>query len=169
MDDILSYADYLNSHFVTEWGSLNDVAVLLDGDAQDLTGVINDNNYEYRARVNVMLYFTQMAIVRAAVADEDSIRYPSYVRDPETGEIERDEEGNPVIERDPETGEPLYTDKPPSETESTTGGTTDADIIEQGAVVDPKFTQSSTGGGTEELASMEEGYFTEVEIKEEKA
>ena len=170
MDDILSYADYLNSQFVTEWGSMNDVSVLLDGDAQDLTGIINDNNYEDRARVTVLFYFTQKAVGMAAVANEDSIRYPVYTRDPETGDIVRDEEGNPVIEHDPDTGGPLYTDKPPAETESATGGTiTDAETVENGAVVEPEFTQSSTGGGTEELASAEGGYFTEVEIKEEKS
>lgn len=170
MDDVLSYVDYLNSQFVTDWSYINDVAVILDGDAQDLTGVINDNNYEYRARVTVMLYFTQQAVGMTGVAKEKSIRYPVYVRDPETGEIVRDEEGNPVIERDPETREPLYTDQPPVETESPSNGyVTDADTVEDGATVKPEFTQTSTGGGTEELASMEGGYFTDVEIKEEKA
>lgn len=169
MDDILSYADYLNSQFVTEWSYINDVTVLLDGDAQDLTGIINDNNYEYRARVTVMFYFTQQAVGMAGVAGEGSIRYPVYVRDPDTGDIERDEDGNPSIEHDPDTGTPLYTDKPPVETESTEGGnySTDADLVENGAIVEPEFTQTSTGGGTEELASMRVGYFTEVEIKEE--
>mgnify|MGYP000166907413 FL=1 len=37
------------------------------------------------------------------------------------------------------------------------------------ATIDPEFKPSSTGGGSEELASKETGYFTEVEIKEEKA
>lgn len=170
VDDILAYANYLNSQFVTEWSHMNDVTVLLEGDAQDLTGIINDNNYEYRARVTVMFYFTQKAVGMAAVSSEQSIRYPIYVRDPDTGEFERDDEGNPVIEHDPETGEPLYTEDPPVETESNSGGlTTDADVVEEGAIVEPVFTQTSTGGGTEELASAEGGYFTEVEIKEEKS
>ena len=170
MDDMLSYADYLNSQFVTSWSHLNDLAILIDGDAQDLTGVINDNNYEYRARLTVMLYFTQRAVGYAAVAAEQSIVYPVYVTDPVTGEIVRDEEGNPVIAVDPETGEPLHTTTPPTETESTTGGyETDAETVESGATVDPIFTQTSTGGGTKELASKDGGYFTEVEIKEEKS
>lgn len=96
--------------------------------------------------------------------------YPIYVRNPDTGEIVRDGERNPVIEHDPDTGEPLYTDQPPVETESPSGGAvTDADAVESGAIVEPVFTQTSTGGGTEELASAEGGYFTEVEIKEEKS
>lgn len=170
MDDMLSFADYLNSQFVTAWSHMNDVTVLLEGDAQDLTGIINDNNYEYRARVVVMFYFTQKAIGETAVAKEQSIRYPVYALDPETGEIMRDEEGNPIIACDPETGEPLWATKLPVETESTTNGyVTDAETVEGGATVKPIFIQTSTGGGTEELASQEGGYFTEVEIKEEKS
>lgn len=170
MDDILSYADYLNSQFVTEWSHMNDVTVLLEGDAQDLTGIVNDNNYEYRARLTVMFYFTQYAIGTTAVAKEQSIRYPVYVLDPDTGEIVRDEEGNPIIACDPETGEPLWTTNPPVETESSTNGyVTDAETVENGATVKPVFIETSTGGGTEELASTEGGYFTEVEIKEEKS
>lgn len=169
MDDMLSFADYLDSQFVTAWSHMNDVTVLLDGDVQDLTGAINDNNYEYRARATVMFYFTQRAIGAAGVAQERSIRYPVYKRDSDTGEIVRDEEGNPVIEHDPETGEPIYTEDPPVETESATEGyVTDAETVEKGATVVPVFTQTSTGGGTKELASIEGGYFTDVEIKEEK-
>lgn len=170
MDDILSYMDYLNSQFVTDWSYINDVSVLMEGDAQDLTGIINDNNYEYRARVTVMFYFTQRAVGMTGAAKEQSIRYPVYMRDPDTGEIMRDEEGNPIIARDPNTGEFLYTEHPPVETESATNGyVTDADLVEDGAIVDPEFTQTSTGGGTKELSSMEGGYFTDVEIKEEKS
>ena len=40
---------------------------------------------------------------------------------------------------------------------------------EAAAVVEPGFEQTSSGGGTEELAKERTGYFTEVEIKEEKA
>lgn len=36
-------------------------------------------------------------------------------------------------------------------------------------IVKPEFTPTASGGGTEELASLETGYFTEAEIKEEKA
>ena len=33
----------------------------------------------------------------------------------------------------------------------------------------PKFEQNSSGGGSEELAQQKTGYFTEVEIKEDKS
>lgn len=59
MDEILDFADYINSQKTVEWCLKNDVSLLIDGDAQDLTGIVNDNNYEYRSRLTVLMYFTQ--------------------------------------------------------------------------------------------------------------
>ncbi len=57
MDEMLSYMDFLKSDYVIEWCHNNDVAIAIDGDAQDLTGVINDTNYEFRSRLSVLFYF----------------------------------------------------------------------------------------------------------------
>lgn len=75
MDDMLSFADFLDSQFALEWCNQNDVTILVDGDVQDLTGLVNDNNYEYRARMNLLFYFTQNAIGNAAVLDESGINH----------------------------------------------------------------------------------------------
>lgn len=160
MEDILAYCDYLNSPFVTDWSHRNDVSILIDGDAQDLTGAVNDNNYEFRARVVLAYYFTSRAVGRAAILEENSILYPVYQRDPETGEIERDPSGAPIITTDPATGEPVYTDEPPYDDP-------EEKVIEDGAIVTPEFTPTSTGGGNGILASQEDGYFSDAEIKEE--
>ena len=120
------------------------MSILIDGDVQDLTGVVNDTNYEYRARMSVLLYFTQKAVGPTAVLKESSIQYPD--------------------------GEGGYTPETPLETESPTNGyETDAMKKEEAAIVEPEFEQTSSCGGTEELAKETTGYFTEVEIKEEKA
>lgn len=155
VDDMLCFADFLNSQYTVDWCHLNDVSILIDGDVQDLTGLVNDNNYEFRSRLSVLFYFTQKTVGHAATLLEDSIQYP-------TGEI------------DPVTGEPVYSPKEPVETESSTGrietasdqpGTTsDADTT-----VIPQFAETPSGGGTHELAEQETGYFTEVEIKEDKS
>lgn len=79
MDELIGFANYLNSKYVTDWCYLNDVAITIDDDAQDLTGIVNDNNYEYRARLSVQFYFTQRAVGQAAIASvpgDDVIRYP---------------------------------------------------------------------------------------------
>ena len=147
MDDMLSFADYLNSQHAVDWCHRHDITIVIDGEVQDLTGLVNDNNYEYRSRLSVLFYFTQKAVGYAATLPETSIQYP-------TGE------------KDPQTGEPIYTPEEPMQTESSSGqyGGTENDE----SIVVPKFEQTSSGGGTEELAKEETGYFTEVEIKEEK-
>ena len=145
LDDILSFADFLNSDYCIQWSHDHDVAIQLDGDALNMTGLINDNNYEYRARLSVLFYFTQQAIDRAAVLGEDSIVYP--------------------------TGDPKnpYSPEKPAETESPTGGyETDYIRKTEDAKVQPTYKPSTSGGGNEELAQESIGYFSEAEIKEEK-
>ena len=145
LDDMLSFADFLNSEYTVRWSHSHDVAVLIDGDAQTMTGLVNDNNYEYRARLSVLFYFTQQAVGDASVLNEDSIVYP-------TGDAE-----NP------------YSPDEPVETESPTGGY-ETDYIKKmkEAKVKPVFEPTASGGGSEELAQEDVGYFNEAEIKEEK-
>ena len=75
MNDLLSFMDYLNSQYVTEWSHKHDISILLDSDPQDITGLINDTTYEYRARLTLSLYFTQTVVGHAAVMNENSIQY----------------------------------------------------------------------------------------------
>lgn len=143
-EDMLSYVDFLNSDYVIELSHRNDVAVLVDGDVTDLTGIINDTNYEYRARISVWFSFMHRAIGRTAVLAERSVLYPD--------------------------GHGGFTPVRPIEKESPTGGyITEAMRIEAEAVVRPDYNETSTGGGSDKLAAEQTGYFTEVEIKEEKS
>ncbi len=149
IDDMLAFADFLGSQNTIEWCNRNDVSILIDGDAQDLTGIVNDNNYEFRSRIAVMFYFTQHTVGSAAVLSEESILYPTEEKD--------------------ETGMPIYTPKQPATKTSTSGtypGITEDDESEQ-PIIKPAFVVSPSGGGTQELANNEAGYFTEVEIKED--
>ena len=59
IDEILSFADYLNSPQCVAWCNKRDVSILIEAEAQDLTGIVNDNNYEYRSRIEVLFAFTQ--------------------------------------------------------------------------------------------------------------
>ena len=45
VDDMLSFADFLNSEHTVQWSHQNDVSILIDGDALNLTGVVNDTGY----------------------------------------------------------------------------------------------------------------------------
>ena len=143
VDDMLGYADFLNSTYVVNWSHMHDVAIIIEGDTEDTTGIINDHNYEYRARLTVMFYFTQETVGPTAVLKESSIQYPD--------------------------GSGGYTPEEPVETESTTNDYgTDAQEREAGAIIVPDYQESSTGGGSGELAEKETGYFTSAEIKEDK-
>lgn len=149
MDDMLSFADFLGSQYVVDWCNQNDLAITIDGDPQDLTGLVNDNNYEYRSRLNLWLCFTQEAVGYAAVLTEASIQYP-------TGETDENEK-------------PVYSHNEPRKTTSSTGllngSSAEAGKIEP--VIIPTTVVTSSGGGSDELAALETGYFTNVNDKEE--
>lgn len=148
MDDMLAFADFLGSHFVADWCNRNDLTILIEGDIQDLTGLLNDNNYEFRSRMNLMLHFTQKAVGNTAVMSEASILYP-------TGESD-------------EFGNQIYSDVEPPETTSTTGlNNSKSGDAQATPVIVPAFESTPSGGGSDELAQLETGYFTEVELKEE--
>lgn len=59
MDELLSFCDFLNGLVTVNWCESNDLAILIDTEAQDLTDIVNDNNYQYRARQELSLYYTQ--------------------------------------------------------------------------------------------------------------
>lgn len=169
MDEIQSFIDFLSSDYVLTWCRKHDVSILVEGDAQDLTGIVNDTNYEFRSRISVLFYFTQTSVGSAAVFTEQSIQYPVYETDDTTGEVIRDEETDePVIKTDPVTKEPIFTTEEPEPTASTTGSFTD--IVEEqieNAVIVPIVIETPTVEVKPEIAESEIGYFDTVEIKED--
>ena len=62
LDVMLLFANYLNSLDVTQWCNKNDVSIVIDGDAIQMTGIINDTTYEFRSRLVVNFYFTQETV-----------------------------------------------------------------------------------------------------------
>lgn len=147
-DDMLAFVNFLDSPYVIGWCHDNDVSIVVDGDVQDLTGVVNDNNYEFRARVSIMYYFTQKVIGHAGMLKESSILYPR---------LENEEGGSRRVVYGPE----VPGQKEDLDTVVTLSGET------YGVVVDSVFEKTPSGGGLEELADKETGYFTNIEIEEE--
>lgn len=141
LDDILSFADFVSSEYAIGWCDKYDISISLDGDAQNLTGVVNDTSYEYRSRLSFFVYFTQKTIDAAAVASEESILYPST--------------------------DGIYTPEIPIPTTSTTGGYgSEEETAAENSVVEKKFITTPSGGGSVELTGKTVGYFTEAEVKE---
>ena len=113
--------------------------------------MVNDTNYEFRSRMVVMFYFTQKAVGFTAVATEESVK-PAATTPGEPGT--------------PPDGPDIGDGETPGEGPGSTPG---GKPVPGGNVIVPEFEQTSSGGGTEELAKETTGYFTEAEIKEEKA
>lgn len=85
-DDMLAFSDFLNSDFVIQWCHERDLSIIVPNTVEDLTGLINDTNYEYRAMMEVQVSFTMTAIGYTGVMAPESTKHKGTVIDPETGE-----------------------------------------------------------------------------------
>lgn len=149
IDDMISFVNFLNSDYVIHWCHQNDLSISVDGDVQDLTGLVNDTTYDYRSRLNLFLSYTQSAVGSSAVLAERSVLYPN-----ENGEI--DIEGvnyseKPAVDRDslvPPCGG-LGIEDPSVE-------------IDNNRIVRPVIDLTNSGGGSQHLAESEFGYFSHI-------
>ncbi|GHU97427.1 hypothetical protein FACS1894208_12760 [Clostridia bacterium] len=71
--DLLNFVNYLDSTATIEWSSQNDVSVSLMSGVQDLSEVINDSQWQYRAMVEIRLTFTQWSAEYNGILIEASI------------------------------------------------------------------------------------------------
>lgn len=134
LNDLTMFCNFIGSEYVANWSQEHDVALAVNGPVMDTTGPINGSGYEFRATVELTLGFTEHAVGYSGILAPSSIKY-------------RPQENTP----DPDT---IGYCPPVS-----WGGT---DRLE--AYIEPEFTPSASGGGTEELAKESIGYFTEVKI-----
>jgi hypothetical protein len=71
--DLLDFVNFLDSVATVEWSSKNDISVALLNGVQDLSEVINDSRWQYRAMVELRVTFTQWAAEFDGVLTEASI------------------------------------------------------------------------------------------------
>lgn len=74
-DDMLSFANFLNSEYAVHWCHGHDIAIVVPNTVQDLTGLIHDTNYEFRAMVEITVYFTMTAIGYTGTLSPDSVKH----------------------------------------------------------------------------------------------
>ena len=135
-DDMLAFASFLNSEYVVQWCHERDIAIVVPPTVQDLTGLIHDSNFQFRAMMEIMVYFTMTAIGYSGTLEAGSVKHSGTTVDPETGE------------------------EKPYEYE---GGDIQADDVSE---LVPAIKPTPSGGGNEDMAADEGGYFSNVEIND---
>ena len=133
---MLAFASFLNSEYVVQWCHERDIAIVVPPTVQDLTGLIHDSNFEFRAMMEITVYFTMTAIGYTGTLAPESVKHSGTIVDPETGE------------------------EKPYEYE---GGDIQADDVSE---LVPAIKPTPSGGGNEDMAADEGGYFSNVEIND---
>ena len=73
-EDLLSFSSFLNSPYATQWCSRENISIVVPNEVRDLTGLIHDTNYEFRASFEISVYFTMEAIGYTGTLDLSSIK-----------------------------------------------------------------------------------------------
>ena len=73
LNDLLDFVNFLDSVASTEWSGRNDISLALLNGVQDLSEVINDTQWQYRAMCEFTVSFTQWAAEFHGVLSEDGI------------------------------------------------------------------------------------------------
>lgn len=71
--DLLDFINYLDSPATVEWSSRNDIGVSLMSGVQDLSEIISDTRWQYRAMAEIRLTFTQWAAEYNGILNEEQI------------------------------------------------------------------------------------------------
>lgn len=137
-DDMMSFVNFLNSQQAVNYCHQKDIAIVVPNTVQDLTGLINDTAYEYRAMVEVVVYFTSMAIGYSGTLAESSL-----------------------IKNSGSSGGGSSGGSSGGSVDGSSGGDEAEDYI-----LKPEVVVTPSGGGNIEVLTDEEGYFTNVEIND---
>lgn len=84
-DDMMTFVNFLNSEMAVQYCRRKDISIIVPNTVQDLSDLISDTSYEYRAMIEVTVHFTSAAIGYSGTLSPDSVHHE-----------ELDEEGNPI-------------------------------------------------------------------------
>lgn len=138
-NDLLAFANFLYSPHVDHWALQNDISIL-PGPVQDLTELVNDSSWSYRAMTELDIGFTERAGGYAGMNWEGGMAYWPC--------------GAPKFDK--ETGRPLNPDGTPAPPQHDADG----NPLPQNP---PQFAQMPSGGGSAELAEAAAGWFDSVD------
>jgi hypothetical protein len=72
-NDLLDFVNFLDSVSTIEWSNKNDITIQLMSGVQDLSEIINDSQWQYRAMCEFSVDFTQWTADYYGILSEDSI------------------------------------------------------------------------------------------------
>ena len=72
--DLCDFVNFINSEESIAWCNAQDIFIRSEGSVQDLSTLTNDTHWEYRARAEFTVAFTQVAVGAAGIQEESSIR-----------------------------------------------------------------------------------------------
>jgi hypothetical protein len=147
VDDLVMFVNYINSLHGQEWCVKNDVTILAN-QVHNLTDVINDTSWDYRAMVELEVRFMQSAVGFAATMWEGGMPYYS------NAQPQFDEDGYALDKN----GDRLYDGE---------GSPIRLPLDDGGVPILPDVEPTTSGGGSQELADQSTGWFEQVEITEE--
>ena len=99
VSDLVDLINFLGSPHAKEWCLANDISIRPNSDVMNVTSLINDVAWEFRARVEILVGFTQLAVGAAGIIAESSIKETT---DPDTGK--KDERVEPEWQPTPSGG-----------------------------------------------------------------
>lgn len=83
VNDLLEFANFANSPHTIDWCCARDIAIMQKGDVLDVSALLNNSKWEYRAMIEFDVDFLQIAIGAAGILAESSIVYdPEHPNDP---------------------------------------------------------------------------------------
>jgi hypothetical protein len=133
VSDLLRFVNYLDSPATVDWCERNDISIQLLSGVQDLSEIVNDTAWSYRAMCEFRVNFTEWVAEYEAVLGNEDIKVDENGNITQDGAVVFDDtQGNPI--------DIVHTTDDPTQ-----------------------YEQTPSGGGTHELADARTGYFTEVE------
>ena len=144
VNDLTDFLNFLGSAYTDDWSGRHDISLLCN-EVTDLTELVNDTSWDYRAMVELEVGFTQSAVGFTGTMYENGMHYhengsprydaEGYALDPQGNKL-TDDEGNPIRLPLDDEGEPIL-----------------------------PFTATPSGGRTPELAGQTTGWFEQVETE----
>lgn len=84
VDDLTDFVDYLESIYVTHWCDRIDASITINGPVRNLTGLVTETDYQFRAMVELVFCYVHKAVGHTGIQGEDSIIHPGV--EPPTGD-----------------------------------------------------------------------------------